>query len=139
MTAFPKSPSQSRAPNGTSPASLASGKKVIDRRWRLIHEAAVSQKGPLCDLYAGLSRSWAGPGVQLAGRSIRGRLRLHQEPGPCRLDPDPVPLWVIGVGVVAFEMSPTLQAAEFVMPDATSGFLKLDNVFEQFVPAFQAV
>lgn len=25
------------------------------------------------------------------------------------------------------------------MPDATSGFFKLDNVFEQFVPAFQAV
>ena len=48
-------------------------------------------------------------------------------------------LWVIGVGVVAFQMSPTLQPAEFVMPDATSGFLKLDNVFEQFVPAFQAV
>ena len=48
-------------------------------------------------------------------------------------------LWVIGVGVVAFQMSPTLQPAEFVMPDATSGFLKLDNVFEQFAPAFQAV
>jgi hypothetical protein len=48
-------------------------------------------------------------------------------------------LWAIGVGVVAFQMSPTLQPAEFVMPDATSGFFKLDNVFDQFVPAFQAV
>jgi|SRR6266700_685902 len=48
-------------------------------------------------------------------------------------------LWVIGVGVVAFLMSPALQPAEFVMPDATSGFFKLDNVFDQFVPAFQAV
>jgi hypothetical protein len=48
-------------------------------------------------------------------------------------------LWIIGIGVGAFQMSPTLQPAEFVMPDATSGFFKLDNVFEQFVPAFQAV
>jgi hypothetical protein len=48
-------------------------------------------------------------------------------------------LWVIGVGVVAFQMSPTLQPVEFVMPDATSGFFKLDNVFEQFAPAFKAV
>ena|SRR5947208_2126343 len=48
-------------------------------------------------------------------------------------------LWIIGVGVVAFQMSPTLQPAAFVMPDATSGFFKLDNIFDQFDPAFQAV
>jgi hypothetical protein len=48
-------------------------------------------------------------------------------------------LWVIGVGVVAFQMSPTLQPVGFVMPDATSGFFKLDNIFDQFDPGFQAV
>ena len=48
-------------------------------------------------------------------------------------------LWVVGASVVAFQMFPTLQPAEFVMPDATSGFFKMDNVFEQFVPAIQAV
>ena len=48
-------------------------------------------------------------------------------------------IWVIGVGAVAFQMSPTLQPAAFVMPDATSGFFKLDNYFDQFDPAFQAV
>ena len=48
--------------------------------------------GPLCDLYQGLHRARARPGVQLAGRAIRCRLGLYQEPGPCRLDPDPVPL-----------------------------------------------
>src|SRR6267142_5656231 len=92
MTASPKSPSPSPAPNGTAPASLVSGIKVIDRRWRLSHEGAFSQNGPLCDLYEGLYRARAGPGVQLAGCAIRGRLRLHQESGPCRLDPNPVPL-----------------------------------------------
>jgi hypothetical protein len=48
-------------------------------------------------------------------------------------------LWVVGAGVVAFQMPPLLQSAEFVMPDSTSGFFKLDNVFEQYAPAFQAV
>jgi hypothetical protein len=48
-------------------------------------------------------------------------------------------LWIIGAGVGAFQMSPTLQTAEYVMPDATSGFFKLDNTFKQFDPAFQAV
>jgi hypothetical protein len=48
-------------------------------------------------------------------------------------------LWFVGVGVVAFQMPPLLQSAEFVMPDSTSGFFKLDNVFEQYTPAFQAV
>jgi hypothetical protein len=48
-------------------------------------------------------------------------------------------LWLIGVGVVAFQMYPTLQPAEFVMPDATSGFFKLENPFDQFVPSFQAI
>ncbi len=36
-------------------------------------------------LYEGLYRARARPGVQLAGRAIRGRLRLHQKPDPCRL------------------------------------------------------
>ncbi len=48
--------------------------------------------GPLRDLYEGLHRPRARPGVQLTGRAIRCRLRLHQKPGPRRLDPDPVPL-----------------------------------------------
>jgi hypothetical protein len=48
-------------------------------------------------------------------------------------------LWFVGVGVVAFQMPPLLQSAEFVMPDSTSGFFKLDNIFEQYTPAFQAV
>src|SRR5213083_1456085 len=51
MTASPRSPSPSPAPNGTAPASLASGIRVVDRRWRLRHEGAFSQTGPLCDLY----------------------------------------------------------------------------------------
>jgi hypothetical protein len=46
----------------------------------------------LRDLYQGLYRAWARPGVQLAGRAIRCRLRLHQKPGSCGLDPDPFPL-----------------------------------------------
>src|SRR5258706_16191432 len=91
-TAFPRLPSPSPAPNGTAPASLASGKRVIDRRWWFSHEGAFSQTGPLCDLYEGLDRARTGPGVQLAGRAIRGRFCLHQEPDPCRLVPDPVPL-----------------------------------------------
>src|SRR6266404_7626533 len=48
-------------------------------------------------------------------------------------------LWIIGAGVGAVQMSPTLQTAEYVMPDATSGFFKLDNTFKQFDPAFLAV
>jgi hypothetical protein len=50
------------------------------------------QIGPLRDLYQGLDRAWTRSGVQLAGRAIRGRLRLHQKPSPRRLDPDPVSL-----------------------------------------------
>src|SRR5258708_38824947 len=47
-------------------------------------------------------------------------------------------LWVLGVPVGAFNMSPTLQPVEFVMPDASPAFFKLDNHFAQAVPAFQA-
>jgi hypothetical protein len=43
-------------------------------------------------------------------------------------------LWVVGVAVVAFQMPPLLQPAEFVLSDSTSGFFKLDNVFEQYTP-----
>src|SRR5260221_6990639 len=52
---------------GTVRASLASGIKRIDRRWRLSHEGSFGQAGPLRDLYEGLHRSWARSGVQLAG------------------------------------------------------------------------
>jgi hypothetical protein len=48
-------------------------------------------------------------------------------------------LWFAGVGVVAFQMPPLLQPAEFVMPDSTSGFFKLDDPYEQYTHAFQAV
>src|SRR5712672_2860631 len=58
MTASPRSPSLSPAPNGTARASLASGTKRIDRRWRPGHEGSLHQTGPLCDLYAGLYRAW---------------------------------------------------------------------------------
>src|SRR5260221_9554996 len=92
MTASPKLPSQSQAPNGTARASLDSGIKMIDRRWRLGHEGAFGQGGPLCDLYEGLYRPRARPGVQLAGRPIRCGLGIHKEPSPCRLDSDPFPL-----------------------------------------------
>ena len=57
-----------------------------------VMKAASRQTGPLCDLYPCLHRARTRPGVQLAGRAIRCRLRLYQEPGPCRLDPDPVAL-----------------------------------------------
>src|SRR5258706_2808147 len=92
MTVFPKSPLRSRAPGGTVRASLGSGIRTIDPKLRPDHEGCFGQAGPLRDLYEGLYRAWARPGVQLAGRAIRGRLRLHQKPGPCRLDPDPFPL-----------------------------------------------
>jgi transposase InsO family protein len=51
-----------------------------------------SQAGPLCDLHEGLHRARARSGIQLAGCPVRCRLRLYQEPGTCRLDPDPIPL-----------------------------------------------
>src|SRR6266404_1134137 len=79
MTVSPKSLLRSRAPSGTVRASLASGIKRIDRRWRLGHEGTFGQAGPLRDLYPGLYRSWARPGVQLAGRAIRCCLRLYQD------------------------------------------------------------
>jgi hypothetical protein len=47
-------------------------------------------------------------------------------------------LWVIGVAIVAFQVPPTLQPLAFVMPDATSGFFKLNNIFDQFDPDFKA-
>jgi hypothetical protein len=53
---------------------------------------SIHQTGPLCDLYEGLYRAWARPGVQLAGRAIRCCLRLYQESGSCRLDIDSIPL-----------------------------------------------
>ena len=53
------------------------------------HEDSIHQTGPLCDLYEGLYRAWARPGVQLAGRAIRCCLRLYQESGSCRLDNGP--------------------------------------------------
>src|SRR5258705_9332746 len=92
MTASPRSPSPSQAPSGAVRASSASGIEKIDRRLRLDHEVSIRQTGPMRDLYEGLYRAWTRPGVQLAGRAIRCCLRLYQESGPCRLDPDPVPL-----------------------------------------------
>src|SRR5260370_24097089 len=92
MTASPRSPSPSQEPSGTVRASSASGIEKIDRRLRLGHEDSIRQTDPLRDLYESLYRAWARPGVQLAGRAIRCCLRLYQESGPCRLDPDPFPL-----------------------------------------------
>src|SRR4030081_1650806 len=89
MTASQRSPSPLQAPSGTVRASLASGIKKADRLWSLGHEGSFNQVGPLCDLYEGLYRAWARPGVQLARRSVRGCLSVHKEPGPCRLDLDP--------------------------------------------------
>src|SRR6266403_5787578 len=86
MTASPRSPSPSQAPSGTVRASSASGIQKIDRGLRLGHEDSIHQTGPLCDLYEGLYRAWARPGVQLAGRAIRCCLRLYQESGSCRLE-----------------------------------------------------
>src|SRR6266404_6850735 len=45
MTASPRSPSLSPAPNGMARASLASGTKRIDRRWRLGHEGSRRPNG----------------------------------------------------------------------------------------------
>src|SRR5258708_38814507 len=81
MTASTRSPSPSQAPSGTVRASSASGIQKIDRGLRLGHEDSIHQTGPLCDLYEGLYRAWARPGVQLAGRAIRCCLRLYQESG----------------------------------------------------------
>ena len=54
---------------------------------------AASIKPVRCAIYTRVSTEHrARSGVQLAGRPIRCRLRLYQEPGPCRLDLDPVPL-----------------------------------------------
>jgi hypothetical protein len=48
-------------------------------------------------------------------------------------------LWDVGVGVVAANLNTQLIPPQyFIMKDATSGFFKLDNFFEQFSPAFQA-
>src|SRR5258705_8223957 len=85
-TACPKSPSRSQARSGMVRASLGSETKMIGRRTRFGHEDAFGQTGPLRDLYEGLYRARAGPGVQLARRAIRRRLCLYQKPGPCRLD-----------------------------------------------------
>src|SRR5260221_5688275 len=92
LTASPRSPWRSPAPGGTVRASLASGIATMDRQRGPGHEGSFSQARPLRDLYEGFYRAWPRPGVQLAGRAIRGGLRLHQKPGPCRLDPDPLPL-----------------------------------------------
>src|SRR5205823_5677166 len=91
-TVSPSSPSLLAALSGTVRASSASGIEKIDRRLRLGHEGTIRQIGPLRDLYEGFYRAWARPGVQLARRAIRCCLRLYQESGPCRLDPDPFPL-----------------------------------------------
>src|SRR3982075_1862450 len=45
MTAFPRSPSPSPAPNGTVRASLASAKSRIDRQWSPSHEGSFGQAG----------------------------------------------------------------------------------------------
>src|SRR5258708_9742702 len=82
MTVSPRSPSPSLAPGGTVRASLVSVIEKIYRRWRPGHESPFGQTGPLCDLYPCLHRAWPRPGVQLAGRAIRGRLGLYQKPGP---------------------------------------------------------
>src|SRR5712672_1658142 len=55
----------------------------MDRRWRLGHEDFFSQIGPLRDLYEGLYRAWARPGVQLAGRTVRGFDLLPKHPDLC--------------------------------------------------------
>src|SRR6266403_6220587 len=80
-TASPKSPLRSRAPGGTVRASLASGIRTIDRQWGSGHEGSCGEAGSLRDLYPCLHRARARPGVQLAGRAIRGRLCLHQKLG----------------------------------------------------------
>src|SRR5258707_14084172 len=92
MTASPRSPSRCPAPCGTVRVSLVSGIETMDRQRGPGHEGSFSQARPLRDLYEGFYRACPRPGVQLAGRAIRGGLRLHQKPGPCRLDPDPLPL-----------------------------------------------
>src|SRR6266516_6147011 len=91
MTGSPRSPSPSPAPGGMVRASLAYG-IMTDRQWEAGRERAFGQAGPLCDLYEGLHPARPRSGIQLAGCAIRCRFGLYQEPGPCRLDPDPVPV-----------------------------------------------
>src|SRR5258706_16255519 len=92
MIVSQRSPLPSRAPGGTAPGSLACGTERTDWPWRSGHEGSFDQPGRMRDLYEGLYGARPRPGVQLAGRALRGCLRLYQESGPCRLDPDPLPL-----------------------------------------------
>src|SRR6266849_3377498 len=93
MTAFPRSPLRLPAPTGMDRASLALETKRIGWPWeRPGHEASFDQTGPLRDLYPCIHRAWARPRFQLAGRAIRRRVFLYQKPGPCWLDPDPLPI-----------------------------------------------
>src|SRR6266404_771543 len=50
MTASPRWPSPSLAPSGTVRASLASGIKRTDRRWKLGHEGTIRQTGALREM-----------------------------------------------------------------------------------------
>src|SRR5258706_74280 len=69
MTASPRWPSPSLAPSGTVRASLASGIKRTDRRWKLGHEGTIRQTGALRDLsFADLSIPASVMTANLAGR-----------------------------------------------------------------------
>src|SRR6476660_2349171 len=72
MTTSPRWPSPSLAPSGTVRASLASGIKRTDRRWKLGHEGTIRQTGALRDLYEGLYR--ATPPAKIASLSLLRKL-----------------------------------------------------------------
>jgi len=48
-------------------------------------------------------------------------------------------LWIIGVALVAFQMSPSLPPAEYLLPSATSDFFELNSKFNQFDSSFMAI
>src|SRR5258705_2851967 len=88
-------PTMPLSPNQTGPAERWSGRRGLKAKsgsgascravWARCGASVpvlrFGQAGPLRDLYEGLYRARARPGVQLAGCAIRGRLRLHQKPG----------------------------------------------------------
>src|SRR5258706_15711986 len=93
MTASPRSPLLLPAPTGMDRASLAlETKRSGWPRVRPRHETSFDQTSPLRDLYSGLDRARARPGIQLTGCAIRCCLGLYKESGPCRLGHDSLSL-----------------------------------------------
>jgi len=98
MTAFQGRLFAIPAPSWNGPRSWAERYKGIIGRWGAARRL-LGQAGTLRDcITRGLDEHGLDQDVQLDGnRAIRGRVRVAiSEPGPRRLDPDPIPLWTMG-------------------------------------------